>query len=163
MSKTSKQKPELSLSVQYAKAEPRLPRWRLRAWVQRALYAAHRDQQQSFSGAHLSIRLVGLPEAKSLNHAYRKKDYATNVLTFAYGKGPAGQLSGDIVICVPVLQREAKEQRKHFLAHAAHLTLHGTLHALGYDHLKAREAKHMESLETQILAQMGIHDPYLLP
>ena len=70
---------------------------------------------------------------------------------------------GDIVICVPVLQREAKEQHKKFLAHAAHLTLHGTLHALGYDHLKAREAKHMESLEIKILAQIGTHDPYLLP
>ena len=149
--------------MQYAKAEPRLPRWRLRAWVQRALYAAHNDQPRSFKGAHLSIRLVGLPEAQSLNHAYRKKDYATNVLTFAYGIQSEGTLSGDIVICVPVLQREAKAQGKKFLAHAAHLTLHGTLHALGYDHLKAREAKHMESLETKILAQMGIHDPYLLP
>jgi probable rRNA maturation factor len=163
MNKTSKQKPELSLSVQYAKAEPRLPRWRLRTWVQRALDAAHDDQQQSFKGAHLSVRLVGLPEAQKLNHAYRKKDYATNVLTFTYGEQSDGNLAGDIVICVPVLQREAKEQGKKFLAHAAHLTLHGTLHALGYDHLKAREAKHMESLETKILAQMGIHDPYLLP
>jgi probable rRNA maturation factor len=140
-----------------------LPRWRLRAWVQRALYAAHDDLQQSFSGAHLSIRLVGLPEGQILNLAYRKKDYATNVLTFAYGEQPDGNVRGDIVICVPVLQREAKEQHKNFLAHAAHLTLHGTLHALGYDHLKAREAKHMEALETKILAQIGIHDPYLLP
>jgi probable rRNA maturation factor len=163
MNKTSKQKPKLSLSVQYAKAEPRLPRWRLRAWVQRALYAAHDDLQHSFAGAHLSIRLVGLPEAQSLNHAYRKKDYATNVLTFAYGEQPDGIISGDIVICLPVLQREAKEQGKKFLAHAAHLTLHGTLHALGYDHLNAREAKHMESIETKILAKIGIHDPYLAP
>jgi probable rRNA maturation factor len=163
MNKTSKQKPELSLSVQYAKAEPRLPRWRLRAWVQRALCAAQDDQRQPFKGVHLSIRLVGLPEAQSLNHAYRNKDYATNVLTFAYGDQSDGILSGDIVICVPILQREAKEQGKKFLAHAAHLTLHGTLHALGYDHLKAREAKRMETLETKILAQMGIHDPYLLP
>ena len=163
MNKTSKQKPELSLSVQYGKAEPRLPRWRLRTWVQRALDVAHNDLQRSFRGAHLSIRLVGLPEAQRLNHAYRKRDYATNVLTFAYGEQPDGSLSGDIVICVPVLQREAKEQHKKFMAHAAHLTLHGTLHALGYDHLKVREAKHMESLETMILAKMGIHDPYLLP
>jgi probable rRNA maturation factor len=163
MNKTNKQKPKLSLAVQYAKAEPRLPRWRQRAWVQRALFAAHDDLHQSFSGAHLSIRLVGLPEAKSLNHAYRKKTYATNVLTFAYGEQPDGNLSGDIVICVPVLQREAKEQGKKFLAHAAHLIVHGTLHALGYDHLKTREAKHMEALETKILAEMGIHNPYLLP
>ena len=163
MNKTSKQKPELSLAVQYAQAESRLPRWRLRAWVQRALYAAHEDQQQSFRGAHLSIRLVGLPEAQSLNQAYRKKAYAANVLTFTYGEQADGYLSGDIVICVPVLKREAKEQHKKFLAHAAHLTLHGTLHALGYDHLKVREAKHMEALETKILAQIGFHDPYLLP
>ena len=162
MNKTSKQKPELSLSIQYPKAEPRLPRWRLRAWVQRALDAAHDDRQHSFTGANLSLRLVGLPEAQSLNHSYRKKAYATNVLTFAYGRQPDGRISGDIVICVPVLQREAKEQHKKFLAHAAHLTLHGTLHALGYDHLNTREAKHMESLETRILAQMGIRDPYLL-
>ena len=163
MNKTSKQKPELSLSVQYAKAEPRLPRWRLRAWVRRALCAAHDDLQQSFTGANLSIRLVGLPEAQRLNHAYRKKDYATNVLTFAYGEQPDGKIGGDIVICVPVLQREAKEQHKKFLAHAAHLTLHGTLHALGYDHVNVRDAKHMESLETNILAKIGIHNPYLRP
>jgi len=149
--------------VQYAKAEPRLPRWRLRAWVRRALCAAHDDLQQSFTGANLSIRLVGLPEAQRLNHAYRKKDYATNVLTFAYGEQPDGKIGGDIVICVPVLQREAKEQHKKFLAHAAHLTLHGTLHALGYDHVNVRDAKHMESLETNILAKIGIHNPYLLP
>lgn len=149
--------------MQYAKAEPRLPRWRLRAWVRRALCAAHDDLQQSFTGANLSIRLVGLPEAQRLNHAYRKKDYATNVLTFAYGEQPDGKIGGDIVICVPVLQREAKEQHKKFLAHAAHLTLHGTLHALGYDHVNVRDAKHMESLETNILAKIGIHNPYLLP
>ncbi len=163
MNKTSKQKPELSLSVQYAKAEPRLPRWRLRAWVQRALDVAHNDLQRSFRGATLNVRLVGQTEAQRLNHAYLKRDYPTNVLTFAYGQQPDGTLIGDIVICVPVLQREAKEQGKKFLAHAAHLTLHGTLHALGYDHLKTREAQHMESLETKILAQIGIHDPYLLP
>jgi probable rRNA maturation factor len=163
MNKTSKQKPELSLAVQYAQKEPRLPRWRIRAWVQRAVLAAHDDLRHSFTGARLSVRLVGLLEAQKLNHDYRQKDYATNVLTFAYGEQPAGTLSGDIVICVPVLQREAKEQHKKFLAHAAHLTLHGTLHALGYDHVRSAQAKHMESLETRILAKMGIHDPYLLP
>ena len=67
------------------------------------------------------------------------------------------------MICVPILKLEAKAQRKKFLAHATHLTLHGTLHALGYDHIKARDATQMESLETKILAEIGIHDPYLLP
>jgi probable rRNA maturation factor len=82
--------------------------------VQRALNVAHTDLQRSFRGATLNVRLVGLPEAQSLNHAYRQRDYATNVLTFAYGQQPDDTLSGDIVICVPVLQREAKEQSKKF-------------------------------------------------
>jgi probable rRNA maturation factor len=105
---------------------------------------------------------VGLKEAQQLNAGYRHKDYATNVLTFEYGVQPDGTAAGDIVVCVPVLKREAKEQRKDFLCHAAHLMIHGTLHALGYDHIKAREAKHMESLETHILASMGIDNPYLI-
>ena len=163
MNKTSKAKPELSLAVQYAVAEPRLPRWRIRAWVQRALNAAYTDLNKSFQGANLSVRLVGRPEARTLNNDYRKKNYATNVLTFAYGLQPDGRINGDIVICVPILKLEARAQRKKFLAHAAHLTLHGTLHALGYDHIEARDATQMESLETKILAEIGIHDPYLLP
>ena len=163
MNTTSKPAPDLSLSVQYAVVEPRLPRWRIRAWVRRALEAAYKDLDQSFDGASLTVRLVGATEARRLNASFRNKDYATNVLTFAYGMQTSRVLGGDIVICVPVLQREAKAQRKTFLAHAAHLTLHGTLHALGYDHVKTREAKEMESLETRVLAQMNIHNPYLLP
>jgi probable rRNA maturation factor len=110
----------------------------------------------------VGLRLVGLKEAQQLNASYRHKDYATNVLTFEYGVLPDGTAAGDIVICVPVLKREAKEQRKDFLCHAAHLIIHGTLHALGYDHVKPRETQHMESLETLTLAQMGIDNPYLI-
>jgi probable rRNA maturation factor len=75
---------------------------------------------------------------------------------------PVGVARGDIVICVPVLVREAREQRKPLLEHAAHLTIHGVLHALGYDHIKARDAKRMEALETATLARMGINDPYIV-
>lgn len=152
--------PELSLSVQYGVAEPRLPRWRLRRWARRALDAAARDGLIRCTRAEFSLRLVGQAEGRELNRAYREKDYATNVLTFEYGTDPLGTARGDIVICVPVLVREAREQRKSLLDHAAHLTIHGVLHALGYDHLNARDARRMESLETAILATMRIADPY---
>jgi probable rRNA maturation factor len=95
-----------------------------------------------------------------MNAGFRQKDYATNVLTFEYGVDPEGTATGDIVLCLPVLLREAREQGKSMIDHAAHLTVHGTLHALGYDHLKARQAKHMEALETEVLARMKISDPY---
>jgi probable rRNA maturation factor len=150
----------LSLSVQYAVAAPGLPRWRLRRWIARALDAARDDGQAAFQGAQISLRVVGQAEGRQLNHAFRGRDYATNVLTFEYGVGPDDVARGDIVLCLPVLRREAREQRKTALDHAAHLTIHGTLHALGYDHIKARDAKRMESLETRVLAGMGIADPY---
>lgn len=156
-----KMKPELSLSVQYGVEEARLPRWRLRRWAERALGAAHEDGLVAFSAAELSLRLVGAAEGRRLNRDFRGRDYATNVLTFEYGVDPLGVARGDIVMCVPVLVREAREQRKPLLDHAAHLTIHGVLHSLGYDHIKAREAKRMEALETATLAQMGIADPYV--
>lgn len=153
--------PRLSLSVQYGVREPRLPRWRLRRWAQRALAAAAADGLVDFSAAELSLRLVGAAEGRRLNREFRGRDYATNVLTFEYGVDPLGVARSDIVVCVPVLAREAREQRKPLLHHAAHLTLHGVLHALGYDHIEARDAQRMEALETAALAQMGIADPYL--
>jgi probable rRNA maturation factor len=154
--------PGLALSVQYGlKEEGRLPRWRLRRWVQRALAGAYADAEDDApERVELSLRLVGLAEGRRLNRDFRERDYATNVLTFEYGTDPAGTARGDIVVCVPVLVREAREQGKTLLAHAAHLTVHGTLHALGYDHLEAAEAQHMEALETEILARMGVADPY---
>ncbi|CAM3478481.1 rRNA maturation RNase YbeY [Bordetella sputigena] len=150
----------LALSVQYAVQAPALPRWRLRRWIQRALDAARADGLVGFQGAEISLRIVGQAEGRQLNHAFRGRDYATNVLTFEYGVGPDAVARGDIVLCLPVLRREAREQRKAPLDHAAHLTVHGALHALGYDHIKARDAKRMEALETRVLAGMGIADPY---
>ena len=162
MSKPKKTRPELSLAVQYGVAEPRLPRWRLRRWAARAFLAAIEIHGATPSRLQLTMRLVGLAEGRKLNASFRGKDYATNVLTFEYGTQPDGTASGDIVICVPVMAREAREQHKAFLSHAAHLVVHGTLHAMGYDHLNARDAKRMESLETQILSSIGIVDPYTI-
>lgn len=155
----------LSLSVQYGTPAPDLPRWRVRRWVQRALAGAARasaQQNQALPVAVvLTLRFVDADEGLSLNNAYRGRDYATNVLTFEYDPDPEGTLYGDIVLCVPVLQREATEQGKPLLNHAAHLVVHGTLHALGYDHIEPDEADHMEALETAILRDMGLPDPYM--
>lgn len=157
--------PGLRLSVQYAADAPQLPRWRLRRWVRRAIeYTAAEEagllDTARFERVELTLRLVDAEEGRTLNHGYRERDYATNVLTFEYGIDPAGTASGDIVLCVPVLHREAAEQGKPLLDHAAHLTVHGVLHALGYDHLDEDEAQDMEALETRILASLGISDPY---
>lgn len=126
-------------------------------WVHAALQGArHR------ASAELSIRIVGTREGHALNLRYRHKDYATNVLSFPV-ELPAGvksPLLGDLVICAPVVAREAREQRKVPRQHYAHLTVHGTLHLLGYDHIKDDEAAAMEALETRILAGLGIADPY---
>lgn len=145
--------------MQYAEAAPELPRWRLRRWVLRTLEQAT-DTLPGLSSATLTLRLVGLEEGRELNLAYRERDYATNVLTFEYGMEPEGSLAADIVLCVPVLERESREQGKTLLNHAAHLTVHGVLHALGHDHIDTVEARDMEALETRILASLGISDPY---
>ncbi|ODU94215.1 MAG: rRNA maturation RNase YbeY, partial [Bordetella sp. SCN 68-11] len=104
--------------------------------------------------------LVGAAEGRRLNRDFRQRDYATNVLTFEYGADPDGVVGGDIVLCLPVLASEARAQKKLFLHHAAHLVVHGVLHSLGYDHLNDRDARQMEALETRILAEMAIPDPY---
>lgn len=153
--------PELSLSVQYAVAAPELSRGKLRRWVTRALAGAMADPDcPALDAAALTIRLVDAEEGRQLNHDFRQKDYATNVLTFEYGVDPDGVLHADIIFCLPVLAREAAEQGKTLQHHAAHLTVHGVLHALGYDHLDDAEAAAMEALETRILAKMRISDPY---
>ena len=149
------------MAVQYGVAAPDLPRWRLRRWAQQAMAGALADGLEAAERAALSVRLVDEDEGRSLNHEFRGRDYATNVLTFEYGADPGGVTHGDIVICLPVLQREAAEQGKPFLHHAAHLTIHGCLHALGYDHIDTADAARMEALETRILARMAIGDPYL--
>jgi len=152
--------PTLSLTVQYATPAPSLPRWRLRRWVQRAIAAARADGCPPLTRLQLTLRLVDDDEGRSLNRDFRGRDSATNVLTFAYGATPDGTVHADIVLCLPVLLREAAAQQKTVLAHAAHLSIHGVLHALGYDHDEAQQAQHMEALETRILAALGVVDPY---
>jgi len=112
--------------------------------------------------ADLAIRVVDSKEARSLNRHYRGKDYATHVLCFP-AELPEGvhiPILGDLVICAPVVAREAKEQGKQLAAHYAHLTIHGVLHLLGMDHEDKREAEAMELIERDILAGLGFPDPY---
>lgn len=151
--------PNFSLAVQYACTAPELPRWRIRRWVAKALEQALADEPEQELA--LTIRIVDLAEAKELNLTWRERDYATNVLTFEYGADPDNIIHGDIVLCLAVLQREAAEQGKPLLHHAAHLVTHGVLHALGYDHIQDDEAIIMEALETKILAKQRIPDPYM--
>ena len=99
-------------------------------------------------------------EGQRLNAQYRQKDYATNVLTFEYGIDEHGVLSSDIIICTAVVEKEAAEQQKPFSHHAAHLCVHGVLHALGYDHIHEADAEEMEALEVDILTLLAIPNPY---
>ena len=108
--------------------------------------------------AELTLRFVGAAEARRLNREFRGSDYATNVLTFDYQHAPV--VRADIVLCVPVVRREAREQRKGFREHLAHLVVHGVLHAQGHDHDRASRARKMEALEVRVLAGLGIDDPY---
>lgn len=128
-----------------------------RRWVEAALRGAKRRKP-----AELAIRLVDADEGRALNRDYRGKDYATNVLSFPaeLPPGVALPLIGDLAICAPVVLREATEQGKLARDHWAHLTVHGVLHLLGYDHIEDSEAEAMEALETRILAGLGIADPY---
>jgi probable rRNA maturation factor len=114
------------------------------------------------SPAELSIRIVGSREGRALNLRYRGRDYATNVLSFPAELPPGVTLPllGDIVIAAPVVAREAREQDKPLRDHYAHLTVHGVLHLLGYDHQREHDAARMEALEKRILASLGIPDPY---
>ena len=139
----------LTLSVQVATDAAGLPhRSTVRRWAREALT---RD-------ARVTVRFVGAREGRALNARYRKRDYATNVLTFVYDA--ATPLAGDLVLCVPVLRREARAQGKSFRAHCAHLVIHGMLHLQGYDHERAADARRMESRETRILARLGYANPY---
>jgi len=112
--------------------------------------------------AEVTIRLVDIAESQALNHEYRGKDKPTNVLSFEFDAPPMIELNliGDLVICKEIIQREAIEQHKALFDHWAHMVVHGTLHLLGYDHIIEQEALIMESLEKDILATLGIDDPY---
>jgi probable rRNA maturation factor len=120
----------------------------LRRWAQLALDRPGR----------LTLRFVDAREGRRLNRNFRGRNYATNVLTFGYERAPI--VFADIVLCMPVIRREAREQRKTLRAHLAHMLVHGVLHARGHDHLGAREAHRMEALETRILARLRIANPY---
>jgi probable rRNA maturation factor len=139
----------LQLSIQRASRAAHVPSdHRLRAWVRAALARP----------AVLTLRYVAEAEGRRLNRAYRGRDYATNVLTFVYAPRP---LEGDIVICAPVVAREAREQGKPVEAHHAHLVVHGVLHLQGLDHeASAAHATRMERRERAILGRLGFADPY---
>jgi probable rRNA maturation factor len=147
----------LELDLQVATQAADLPsETQFRAWCEIAL-------RQRAADSELTIRLVDEAEGLELNHTYRQRDYATNVLSFP-ADVPDGLLDipllGDLVICVPVVEREALEQEKTPEAHWAHLVIHGCLHLLGYDHIDDDEAEEMEALERTLLAELGHPDPY---
>ena len=141
---------DLTLSLQFADAAHRalLPRHRIARWLRAALAAP----------AEITLRIVGAEEGRRLNREYRRQDHATNVLTFAYESEP--RIVADLVLCAPVVAREAKEQGLDLEAHYAHLVVHGALHAQGFDHERASEARVMQASESAIVAGLGFADPY---
>ena len=145
----------LDLSLQFGKFpdaalhRAALPRHSVTRWIRHALA----------SDAEITVRIVGQEEGQTLNRDYRGKDYATNVLTFDYTQEPV--VTADLVLCAPVVAREAQENGKTLQAHYAHLLVHGTLHAQGWDHETSDEdAQEMEAYEIDILAGLGIDNPY---
>jgi probable rRNA maturation factor len=126
------------------------------SWARAAL------RGQASARREINIQLFDEPKARAINKTFRRKNYATNVLSFPYEPMPNEKtnLLGDIVICPSVVAREAAEQGKRVRDHYAHLTIHGVLHLLGYDHQVEAEAERMEALERRVLAGLGIADPY---
>jgi len=109
----------------------------------------------SFASSPVTVRIVGAGEGRRLNRTFRKRDYATNVLSFPYGRG-----AGDVILCHPVIAREARKSGKTLAAHYAHMVVHGLLHLSGYDHEKKREAARMERAEVRLLRRAGFRNPY---
>ena len=144
-------RPALKLSLQFSDASHRacLPRHRIARWIRAALDAP----------AEITVRIVDEAEGRSLNRDYRHRDYATNVLTFDYQREPV--VVADLVLCAPVVEREAREQGLPIEAHYAHLLVHGTLHAQGHDHEDEPEAQRIEASERAILGSLGFEDPYV--
>ncbi len=145
----------LQLSLQFgdikdaARHRAALPRHSVARWIRHALE----------SDAEITVRIVGSDEGQSLNRDYRQKEDATNVLTFDYTRAPL--VTADLVLCAPVVAKEAKENKKTLRDHYAHLLVHGTLHAQGYDHeTSSKDAEAMEAREVVILAGLGIKNPY---
>jgi len=147
--KNMSKQPILSMDVQYASELASLPTiTQFKRWARNTIRV----------DSNITLRIVDEAEGRELNKTYRQKDYATNVLTFPLAEEPF--IMADIVICAPVVVKEAKAQGKTLEAHFAHLTAHGILHAHGYDHEIAEQAELMESVETQILTKLGYPDPY---
>ncbi|QAZ38990.1 rRNA maturation RNase YbeY [Methylibium sp. Pch-M] len=143
-------RPVLNLSLQFADASHRdqLPRHKVLRWIRAALDVP----------AEITVRIVGADEGRTLNRDYRQKDYATNVLTFDYEAEPV--VVADLILCAPVVEREARDEGRSLEAHYAHLLVHGTLHAQGHDHEIEAEAQAMEARETEVLRALGYADPY---
>lgn len=155
----------LRVDVQYACDGDGIPtRGEFTLWVDAAMRVLRRKRKEVGlpKGIELTVRVVDESEGAALNRHYRQRSGATNVLSFPFeaSEGLALPLLGDIVICAPVVTREATEQGKAFRAHWAHMTVHGILHLLDYDHQHDDEACLMESIERMILAELGIPDPY---
>ena len=143
-------RPALTLSLQFADRSCRaaLPRHKVARWIRAALEAP----------AQITVRIVGTEEGLALNRDFRGRDHATNVLTFDYSHTPV--VVADLVLCAPVVQREALEQELTLEAHCAHLLVHGTLHAQGHDHEDEAEARLMEKRESELMLSLGFADPY---
>ena len=145
-------RPELALSLSLQQPDGRhrdvLARHKVARWIRAALAAP----------AEITVRIVGEAEGRALNRDFRAQDHATNVLTFDYQREP--RVLADLVLCAPVVEREAREQCLSLDAHYAHLLVHGTLHAQGWDHLRAADARRMESRESALLIVLGYADPY---
>ena len=143
-------RPDLTLSLQFADPSHRaqLPRHKVARWIRAALQHP----------AEITVRIVGADEGRTLNREYRGRDHATNVLTFDYSHEPV--VTADLILCAPVVADEARREKLTLEAHYAHLLVHGTLHAQGYDHEDDADAQVMEARESEIVLGLGFADPY---